>query len=142
MSQDPELVINAPLYAPMLFPPPQFTVPLLLIVPPSRKRVPLPLMVSVAPEGMRTDPAPVMVESPDQVNTPLAEAPNVAPVARATVPVVMVDRSTVTEPEVTFNCPPATSKVCGVTTPPMLTVPPLNLKFPVKIGRASCRERV
>src|SRR5438876_2674510 len=84
---------------------------LLLIVPPSRKRVPLPLMVSVAPEGMRTDPAPVMVESPDQLNTPLAEAPNVAPVARATVPAVLIDRSTVTEPEVTFNCPQATSKV-------------------------------
>src|SRR2546428_2498381 len=107
------LVINAPLYAPMLFPPVQFTVPLLLIVPPSRNRVPLPLMVSVPPEGMRTDPAPVMSESHDKANTPLREELNVAPLARATVPAVMVDRSTVTEPEVTFNCPPATSKVCG-----------------------------
>src|SRR3954447_17052539 len=68
----------------MLFPPLQVTVPLLLIVPPLRKRVPVPLMFSDAPEAMLTVVS--ISQSPLQFMAPLT----VSPPAPDRVPLVKV----------------------------------------------------
>src|ERR1051325_10498927 len=64
------LSIRALLYS-LMFAPLQLMVPALWMVRPSRKRVPAPLMLSVAPSGMVTLPLSWSVESPLQFIVPV-----------------------------------------------------------------------
>ena len=64
--------------------------PLLLSVPPSIWRVPVPLMLSVPPLLTFSDPAPLRVATPFQSITPAADVPIEAPVVTLSVPAATI----------------------------------------------------